>query len=256
MSSKIQKLPIGKLVVDSTIQRALDRGRVAKMVAEFDPMALGTVVVSRRDNGSYHILDGQHRTEAARLVLGDEAEISCEVFEGLTKPEEAHMFRVLNNTAKLQALDKFRVRVEEGEPVALAINDMLAKYGWVANASKSVGSLAAVAACERVHLRSPEALERALATVTRAWGHDIVGANASIVEGLGLIYARYEEQIDQADLTKRLATYAGGPEKLLGHARGFRDMYRLPVHVGVADLVVELYNQRRKTTAIPAWRAV
>lgn len=252
---ELRQLPVAGLIVDPNVQRSLDRGRVAKIAEDLDLSAVGVITVSHRGNGSYHVIDGQHRVEALRLAGGDGEKISCRIFDGLTIEDEARLFRLLNNTAKLQALDKFRVRVVEGEPVATAITQILAKHGWKIYPALGDGHFSAVVAAERIYNRDQNAFERTLTTITRAWGHDYAGVDGRIFEGIGLVYARYGSAIDDSQLADRLARRGGGPNRLLGDARGFRDMYRLSVTVGVADIIVELYNARRKTQAVAPWRS-
>lgn len=255
MANAEQKLlPVSKLIVDPNLQRNLDRQRAARIAEDLDPAAIGVITVSRRANGSYHIIDGQHRVEALRLAGGDKEQVNCRVFTGLSAEDEARMFRLLNNTTRLQALDKFRVRVVEGEKVATHISDLLAKYGWKVALSGADGTFIAVVSAERVYLRDPVAIERTIATITRAWGHTTTGTDGRIVEGLGMVYARYGSAVDDNDVVDRLAKYAGGPNRLLGNARAVRDMYRISVGSAVADIVVELYNARRKTRALAPWR--
>lgn len=252
---KLEYLPVYGLTVDGNVQRSLDRSRAAAIADKLDVNALGVLTVSRRANGANHVIDGQHRVEGLRLAGGENEKVQCRVFTGLSLEDEARLFRLLNNTKGLQALDKFRVRVVEGEPNAVAIYDMLTKYGWKVNFGGHDGSFSAVASLERVFLRDAAAAERAIATVTRAWGHLNSGGDGRIVEGIGLVYARYGSAADDSDVVERLAKYPGGPTRLLGAARGVHDVYRISVTQGVADIVVELYNARRKTRAIAPWRA-
>jgi len=250
-----RQLAVSTLMVDPNVQRGLDRNRVARIADELDLHAIGTITVSHRGNGSYHVIDGQHRVEAVKLAGGDAEKVDCRVFDELTVEEEARLFRLLNNTTKLQALDKFKVRVVEGEPTAVAISDVLAKHGWKVAGGSGDGCFSAVAAAERIWSRDPKAVDRTIHTITRAWGHEAIATNGFIVEGLGLVYARYADAIDDNSLADKLARYPGGPAKLIGSARGLRDAYRFTTPTAIADLVVEIYNANRRTKALPPWRA-
>lgn len=252
---EIRQLPVSGLIVDPNVQRSPDRGRAAKMAENLDLNAIGIVTVSKRANGSYHVIDGQHRVEALRLAGGEEEKVTCRVFEGLTLEDEARMFRLLNNTVKLTAIDRFRVRVVEGEPVAAGINETLARHGWKIMLASGEAAFSAVAAAERIYNRDPAALERAIVTVTRAWGHDSAGTDGRLFEGLGMVLARYGSAVDDTELVERLARYPGGPGRLLGKARGMTEVLRITLTVAVADVLVELYNARRRTRALPPWRS-
>lgn len=250
-----RQLSVSTLIVDPSVQRGLDHNRIAKIADDLDVDAVGVITVSHRGNGTYHVIDGQHRVQALRLAGGDAEKVECRVFDGLSIEAEARLFRLLNNTAKLQALDKFRVRVVEGEPVAMAIQDILIKHGWKVAGGTGDGAFSAVTAVERIWARDPAAIERTIITITRAWGHIAAASNGSVVEGIGLVYARYGDTIEDKSMVDRLARYPGGPARLIGAARGIADTYRMKVTIGVADLVVELYNSQRKTKALPPWRA-
>lgn len=247
------RLDTGKLTVDHDVQRRLDQRKVEKIAAEYNPDAVGVITVSHRDDGTYHVIDGQHRAAAIR-ALGDDT-VVCRVFHGLSIGEEAAMFRLLNNTNKPQQLDLFRVRVIEGDTVAVAISDILKRHNWSLSTDSVDGCFAAVTAAERVWRLDPEAVEAAVITATRAWGHDRAALDGRVFEGLGLVYARYGEAVDVSAMIDRLARYAGGPGALVGKARGLKDLIGSTVPRAVAEIVVGVYNARRKTRALPDWRS-
>lgn len=248
-----REIPISKFIVDAKLQRGLDWRRVNKMAAEFDRDALGTFIVSDRGNDLYHVIDGQHRAETVRIAEGEDAKVDCRVFHDLTREDEARLFRLYNNTAKLQALTKFLVRIEEQEPVAVEINNVLHKYGWRVTGGTGEGVFAAVGAIERIWNRDQEAVDRTLATITRAWGHNSSAVTGNIVEGIGLVYARYGELINDKSMVERLALFEGGPDNFLGIARAMVQFNR-NLSNAVADLTVESYNKMKRSKALPPWR--
>ena len=250
----IRLLKVADLIVDLNVQRSLDQHKVAKIAEELDLNAIGVITVSRRANGTYHIVDGQHRVAALRLAGGEDEKITARVFAGLTIEEEARLFRLLNNTSQPQLLDKFRVRIVEGETVAVAINDILTKHGLRVTFGSSDGCFSAVAAAERVYRLDPSALDRALATLTRAWGVAAASVDGRLVEGVGRVYARHGDAVNVASLTDRLARHKGGSGALIGKARGLAEFLNVAIPNAMAEIVVELYNTSRKTTALPAWR--
>lgn len=249
-----RELPLSKLIVDAKLQRGLDWPRVNRMAAEFDRDALGTLVVSDRGNDLYHIIDGQHRTEALRIAEGDDAHVDCRIFMDLTREDEARLFRLYNNTSKLQALTKFLVRLEEREAVALSIDIVLRKYGWKVVPGSGEGNFAAVSAIEKTWNRDHTAVERTIATVTRAWGHNYEAVHGGIVEGIGMVYARYGDSIDQKNLIEKLSSFEGGPSNFLGSARGLKAFNRNMPNA-VAELTVELYNRGKRSKALGPWRS-
>jgi hypothetical protein len=252
---EIQPLSVASLICDPEVQRSLDVRRVNKIAAELNPDALGTITVSHRSNGTYHIIDGQHRVGAVRLALGDDEKVTCRVFAGLSLEEEAGMFRLLNNTAKPQALDIFRVRVIEGEATAVGIAQMLERQGWQVSVAGRDGNFAAVTAIERIYRSEPDAAERAVSTATRAWGHANAAGDGRIVEAIGSVYLRYGAAVDPADMVERLARFPGGPGGLLGKGRGLKEMIGGTITSAIAEVAVETYNRARRTRALPPWRS-
>lgn len=250
---KVEPVKIRELVIDPEVQRMLDRTRVRNIRDDFHPEAVGVITVSRRGDGELVVLDGMHRTRAAEEAGFGDLVVMARILEGLTLPQEAEMFRLLNNTVRPQLIDLFRIRVVEGEPIAVGINDLAQKYGWKITLGSRDGLLSAVAAMERAWKRG--VAERTLATVTRAWGHDPSGVTAAILDGLSLVFARYGDTLDTDDLINRLAHYPGGAANLIGKARGLRDLYGSTMSQAMAELLVELYNRRRRSSLVPAWRA-
>lgn len=252
---KVQQLSIRLLTVDPNVQRGLDRRRVAKLAAELDVNALGVITVSHRDNDHLVVIDGQHRIEACREAGRGDLAITARVYVGLTLAEEATLFRLLNNTKQPRATDLFRVRVIEGDPVAVNVHRLAERHGWKITDTGAVGCLHAVSTLERVYRRNNRAADLTLATVTAAWGHDSMAVDGRVLDGLGLVFERYGDAVDADDLANRLAKYPGGPANLVGRARGAADLLHIATPKAMAEIVVELYNKRRTARALPAWRA-
>ncbi len=252
----VYPIAVSALIVDPAVQRGIDKRRVHKIADGIDLDAIGVITVSIRDNGDHHIIDGQHRVEALRAAGFGQGCVTCRVFKSLSLAQEAAMFRLLNASAKVGFLDQFRVRVIEGDPVAVDISRIAERYGWTISPSgRAKSGFFAVAAMERIYLQDKVAAERAMATATRAWGHDSLGVDGRIIEGLGLVYARYGDAAEINELTERLSKFGGGPGALLGKARGLRDLIGSTVTKSVAEIVVEIYNQRRRTRPLPSWRS-
>lgn len=250
---EIRLMAVSTLVVDHNVQRPLDQKKVDKIADELDMAAIGVITVSHRDDSTDHVIDGQHRVAALHLAGGDGEKVQSRVFHGLSIEDEARLFRLLNNTTKLGAIDGFRVRVVEGEPVAVAINDILTGHGWKVSTSTGNRHFLAVTAAERVYRRGPDVAELTISTLTRAWGHAPVTMDGRIVGGLGAVFARYGEAINAAELVERLARYPGGPAKMIGAAQGWHELYRWSVPRAVAEAVLNTYNKGRTTRKLPPW---
>lgn len=259
---RVEIVPVAKLTVDSGVQRAVDKVRVDKIAKDYRVDALGAIVVSRRTDGTCHVIDGQHRVAATIAAgYGDRA-LSCLVYEGLTRADEAAMFRHLNNTRQVMPVDKFRVRVVEGDHAAVTLNRVLNRHGWTVEQSKHAGKFAAVAAFEGVYngkLAGPGDTEQVcdtlISVITEAWGHDADGARSEIIAGIGAVLLRYNTRVDLVKLVAELGQMQSGPRGLIGKAKGLREYRGGRLSDALAEIVVELCNKQRRTNRLPEWRS-
>jgi hypothetical protein len=255
MTSKIERVRLDVLIVDGTVQRGLDLGRVKVMADAFNWDGFGTPTVSRRTDGSIRIVDGQHRVMAARRAGHGARSVQMRVHDGLTLQQEAELFRLLNDTRKPMPVDLFRVAVIEGEPAAVAMNDLVKRNGLYVAASGE-RSFRAVQALRSIYEVQPLAAERALATLVAAWGISANSVQASLVQGMGRFFLRYGEQPSVEKLIANLAKYAGGSAGFIGAARGLAQIKSMPVADAVADVAVGVYNKTARDNRLADWRRV
>lgn len=245
------------LTVDHTVQRPLDTVRVNAIAADFRRDALGVVTVSERGDGTHHVVDGQHRLAAAHVCGQAEEPVTCVLWRGLSLAEEAAMFRFLNNTRRVEAIDKFRVRIIEGDLVACKLNALLADNGWTIGKAKQTGNFAAVNALENVYRTGggdAQTCESLITVATQAWGHNQNGLRAEVVSGLGVVLRRHPG-LDMAKLITELAKHEGGPLGLVGRAKQLRDISGGRIADSMAEILVKLHNKRRSANRLPEWGA-
>lgn len=259
---RVEAIPAEKLIVDRRVQRGVDKARVVKIVSDFHSDSLGAAVVSRRDDGTNHVVDGQHRVAAVVAAGREKDPITCLVYEGLTLAEEAAMFRRLNNTRAVMPVDRFRVRVVEGERNAVVLNNILIRHGWTVSQQKQDGFFAAVSAFESVlngklngEGGTAGICDTLIGVITEAWGHDDQGVRGEIISGLGAMLLRYNSLIDLPKLTSVLGTVSGGPRGLVGRSKGLRDLRGGKLSDAIAEVVVEMLNKNRRVGRLPHWRS-
>lgn len=247
---------VGDLWVDPAVQRGLKKARVSRIAGAFKPEAVGVLHTSFRSPRRIHIIDGQHRYRAAEAA-GYTGPIQTMEYHGLSVPEEAALFRLLNAAEKVNRIDQFLVACVEGNPDSLRLNGFLADHGWTVGTYGATGEaearLTAIASLEKVYALSPDAAAATLAVLTTAYGHRPAAVQGILIEGVGRMLARYGKDVDLNDLAKRLAEFPGGPDGLRGNARGQSVTRTSNLSITVARIVTNLYNQRRRTTALPEW---
>lgn len=251
---KIRGIRPDEVTTDPRVQRPLDQKRVAAMVADFRPEALGVPTVSIRGDGTMIWLDGQTRGAALKeLGLGSRT-VQSSCYEGLNLKQEAELFRILNDSKRLTAADQFRIAITEGDPIAVGADKMLKVYGWTSEGGRA-NTFRAVNTAYKAYERDQQAFRRTLELLGGAWGATGASGQAFLVQGAFIFMARYGEsfQIEVDRLRDKLAKEAGGPQAFIGRARANAKTRAIAVSDGVADILVNLYNRNRKTGSVPQW---
>ena len=120
-------IPVAELTVDAAYQRKIsDRGRkvIRTICDSFSWSSFGALTVGRSDDG-YSIIDGQHRTIAAREM---NLEIVPCVVVNAGQSEQARGFAGINGTrTSVTAVDKFRAKVIAGDPEAIKLSNVMSE---------------------------------------------------------------------------------------------------------------------------------
>ncbi len=125
--------------------RPLNENRVVKLLSEFDPKAVGIILLSMRNDGTFACIDGQHRCEAARRY-GLTA-LDAYVYIDLSVEQEAGLYKKFGDYLKQTARDRFFASLAAHEPEATQIAQLLASRGLrVTKHPNNGGGVAAVEA--------------------------------------------------------------------------------------------------------------
>lgn len=263
MNPTMKTLRWDQITIDSKVQRHLDKTWVRKTIEDegYRPEAVGVPVVSLRADGTLHMIDGQHRRGLALEAGRGMDEVECQVHEGLTREMEAAMFRRLNHRRAVGILDKFLIRIVEGDPAATAINEVVLSHGWSLNTGKADGRIAAVSALEKIYngakIRPPgqrAVIDQVLAMITEAWGHNATGVRAEIISGLGMVLLRYEEKLDVAKIVAQMAQHEGGALGMVSRARLLQKLRGGRLSDSAAEIIVAMHNRSKSRNRLPDWR--
>lgn len=124
---------------DPRAQRNLNKARAQAIAEKLVPTALGTPIVSQREDGLYAV-DGMHRVYACQLILTGKISaseevrdavqaITCEIHSGLSMANEASLFIIKNKeSSKVGPNDEFRIGVLAGHPLFQDTNTVLEKH--------------------------------------------------------------------------------------------------------------------------------
>jgi len=128
-STLSSEILVKDLVLDLSYQRYPNETKVNKIVKNFDKGALGVIICSAREDGTIVILDGGHRIAAMRMMKLDDQFVDCLVYFGLTIPEEANLFNLINdNRTKPKTQDLFKAKVVAHDSSAVEIDKIFKKH--------------------------------------------------------------------------------------------------------------------------------
>jgi hypothetical protein len=258
--AKLKWVPLNQLNTSPVAQREFRQYRVDRLLANFDPEQMGVPTVNRRDDGTYFVLDGQHRIRAYEDWLGDgnweDQSIQVQLYEGMTEEEEAETFLKLNDQLQVGAFDKFRIAVTAGRDMEVDIDRIVRlhhlRISRNRDAREDVGTIQAVAVLVRIYKRSgPEVLGRTLRIVWGAYGQD--GVESIILDGIALLVARHPQIVDD-DMAKKLQNRLG-VTPLLTSAEENKERMRSSKANCVAAAAVDIFNKKTpaRKNKLPSW---
>ncbi|MFD1951348.1 DUF6551 family protein [Sphingomonas arantia] len=231
----IEQRPVADLRIDDSYQRSIDTGASQRLIrsiaAVWDWRMCMPLVVSRRHDGSFYVIDGQHRLEGARL-RGDVQFLPCCISTYASVAEEAAMFVAMNRTRRaINRLDDLHAATAGGDPEAMAITKMVTDAGFTVSrktghASWTPGEVAFTSAIATIYRKhGPSVVAEALEIMASSFGGQRLTAGSPIFTALAKILAMPPARLDKARLftavssfdmaawSEFIATCAGGDDR-------------------------------------------
>lgn len=165
--------------------------KVQQIQSSWSWVGCGMILVALRKDGSYWVMDGQHRVLAARN-RSDIDELPCLVFTVESKNDEAAGFLVANTQRKpVTAIAKYKAMVLTKDATAMAVDDVLDRLGIeVAETAVSVHQIKCVTKCLKVAADSKETLYLCLRAYMRLGTAPSI--NSRMLDGLAWLHKRYQ----------------------------------------------------------------
>lgn len=172
--------------------RPLNEKRAAKLAKEFDRKAVGVLLLSMRNDGSYAIIDGHHRRDAA-IRNGVEG-LDAYVYIDLTIEEEARLYRKFGDYLRQTARDRWFAALAERQPEALAIQRMLSEFGLrIVNDANTQHGVAAVQSIWTVAEKwGPNILRETFHNLSEAYSGNPIGYVGPSIIGMAMFLDRFE----------------------------------------------------------------
>lgn len=248
--SRREWLRVSDIEFDERVNRPITEAAARRIAVDFNPDKMGTLTVSRREDGTVVAVNGQHRLTALRLMGWDDQQVECDAYTGLSLVEEAEMAIGLNDSRRHTAIERHRKAVIAQRPVPVEIDNVVESRGFhLTDQVTESGGIAAVVAVYQVFEgprgsegKHPTILGLTLATIADVWGHDSHDARSRpIIAGLGLFMHRYLHVVDFDRLTLVLSKLPS-PAALIGKGKAETDLRKAPQAQGIAAAIQIVYN--------------
>lgn len=246
--SKIRPVPIGKMRVPPALvtQREFRKAHGDRLAAELDLDKLGYPIINHRD-GNYWVCDGQHRIYALKQNGFDGTDVlDCEVYEDLTDAEMAELFLGRDDRRPIGYFDKFHVACTAGRQRETDVRRTVESNGLRIGRNKEENTIGAISALCKVYDRSGAVvLGQTVRALKNAYAGDPLSFGPQLIEGVGLVFNRYNGKTDEREMAAHLAASAGGVRGLLRRAESQRERTGNDKAQCVAATVVDVYNKGR-----------
>lgn len=249
-ATKVTKMQADQLQPHPLAQRELVPARLKKLIDNLDLDAIGVLHVVQYPIGGkngHWVIDGQHRWRALIERGLGEWEVEIKIHMDVKDDARASaLFLKLNDRSPVGPYDKFQNELKAKDEDAIGMNDIALAHGCKISRQSADGCIAGI-----THMRSAykidegKSLDKALSTIIGAWGKRATGLEGKTIQGVTMVYARFNGVIDQASLATKLAKYAGGPSALVGDARGLIEYTKNSLVRSIAQRVIDTYNKGR-----------
>jgi len=239
-------LPFDQLKIDRSYQRRLQPRRSSSMAHNWNTDKENALVVNRRVNGTYFIVDGQHTYEALSAIENHPPRVYCKVFTGLTLEEEAQLFHDLDNEREnLTPGASFKALVVAKDPAALEITRVAESVGLTVNYDRGPvpGNVRAFKSLQDIYRRGgSKGLERILRICHSAWPNNNDSTSSTLMRGLEIFLNQYGNKMDEHRLIETLSKHQ--PGAVVNMARNIDATLSSTIYPATAMAIKVIYNKK------------
>src|SRR5262245_11506296 len=261
LASKPSKLPetdwieVSRLHVDLSYQHKPYPWAVERLNAQFNPERSGFICVNVREDQPerYEVIDGQtrKRVHEMRQIRW----IRAEIYQGLTREQEAEFYLLRAINTQRQPTDMFEAECTAGRADALLLREILKRRNivWQSFATPSasqdsrhkvscIKTLRRLLAIDEGEIHLGGALDLILAT----WPQDDRALNQTVITSMFHLVQDHGDNIDRKGFINKLSDYS--IEELHSSAQKLRLATSPPptLYNALKRKLVELYNMHRQ----------
>lgn len=248
----LEWVPIDQISVDSNYQREIKPRLVEKILARFSWSKFGAVVLSRQEDGSFTIVEGQHRWKAASLHPHIEA-VPAVIVSHKDVAAEADSFLAINrDRMAVTSVEQYWAGLTAGDDNAIAISKVLQSAGCDVVPAQGhyrpnlTNSISAIDRCLKRYGHG--ATRRALLVIRAAWPNDEKSLRGTLITALARIIRANDKAIQEPDMVAALRKESFA--QLTAHAEAFRKLSGGSSETALSKALVEIYNKGKRTNTI------
>lgn len=241
---RLEWVAIERIRVDRNYQSDLKPGRVKQILREFEWSKFGALQLAEQADGSFHVFDGQHRHEAARLHP-DVTEVPAVIIAVDGGREEADAFLGVNtNRSAVTPIERYWAGLEAGYPAMMAVCSVLDEAGCEVVQGLGLvapNKTAAVQAISRAIQRyGEEAVTEAIRLLRAAWPTAKDALKGTLISALSRIVKNNPDMNN-----KRMTDVLAGTDlqALSADAEAMRKISGGDATTSITKTLVELYNR-------------
>jgi hypothetical protein len=238
--------------VDRNYQRELRPSLVEKILGKFSWRKFGAIVLTRKPEGRFSVVEGQHRWKAACLHPDVEEVPSVIVSHDDTAGEAESFLAINRDRMAVTSVEQYWAGLTAGDDTAVRISKVLLSAGcdvvpeqghYRPNLTNSINAL------ERCINRYGDGpTRRALLIIRAAWPDDAKALRGTLITALARIIKTNEKTVNDAELSGviRRESFA----KLTAHAESFRKLSGGSADTAIARTITELCNKGKRVNVL------
>lgn len=239
-----EMVPVDQLKINA-YQRILSIGFAKSIGNDFNLYEVGVIIVSLRD-GSYNVVDGQHRVYGAKLA--GIPMLMCVVNHNLSYQEEAELFAKLNKRRKgLLIFDYFNSELEAENERALEIAKTLKNYNFTLSRGTGHNQVQALNSLNSIYNRyGAKHLDDVLRLIKVTWEGENKSLGKVMLLGMAEFLDYYKPLMDERTFIRQLRKI--DPEKIIREADA--DGSNVTKNLKVVNVLFRYYNRQLRNNAL------
>lgn len=200
--NRTQEVNVNRLGVDERYQRPVSIAKINKIVRDYNPIGIGTILASERSDGTLWVIDGQHRVEALKRL--NEVMVEVTIYSGMTLAEEATAFRILQEGSKANAAERYVSELAAGVEETVDIENVINRIGFTVDRHTNKNTIQAADTLKVIYRENgAKNLKETILLINESLGHHRKNFTRTIMLGVSEFLVEYPKA-DKKWMAKKL----------------------------------------------------